>query len=213
VDKPTTTEQAHHAYDLPSVGQIIRYLHDAAGFTTEDTWIKAIKAGNYNTWPTFTPATVQRHFPESNETQKGHMKRQRQGVRSTRVREETESNLPVIPKAKDVYIKVYNATETMHSNQTGGRFPATSSRGNQYMMVLVEVDRNFIAAELMKNRSEGAMIKAYTALWTRLTAPGTVKPKTHILDNEASAEFKKEIQKNCSIQLVPPDNHQRNLTE
>jgi hypothetical protein len=140
------------------------------------------------------------------------MKRQRQGVRSTRIQEETESNLPAIPKAKDVYIKVYNATEMMHSDQTG-RFPATSSRGNQYVMVLVEVDGNFIDTKPMKNRSERAMTKAYTALWTRLTASGTVKPKTHILNNEASAEFKKEIQKNCSIQLVPPDNHQRNLAE
>ena len=51
VDKPTTTERAHHAYNLPSVGQTIRYLRGAAGFPAEDTWIKAIKAGNYNTWP------------------------------------------------------------------------------------------------------------------------------------------------------------------
>ena len=89
--------------------------------------------------------------------------------------------------------------ETMHSDQTG-RFPATSSKGNQYVMVLVEVDENFINAEPMKNRSEGAMIKAYQTLWTRLTTSGTVKPKTHILDNKASAEFKREIQKNCAIQ-------------
>ena len=79
-------------------------------------------------------------------------------------------------------------------------------------MMLVEVDRNFIDAEPMKNRSDGAMIKAYEALWARLTASGTVKPKTHILDNEASAEFKREIEKNCAIQLVPPDNHRRNET-
>ncbi len=76
---------------------------------------------------------------------------------------------------------------------------------------LVEVDGNFIDAEPMKNRSEGVMIKAYQSLWNRLTISGTVKPKTHILDNEASAEFEREIQKNCTIQLVPPDNHRRNL--
>ncbi len=57
------------------------------------------------------------------------------------------------------------------------------------------------------------MIKAYQTLWTRLTTSKTVKPTTHILDNEASAELKKEIQKNCTIQLVPPDNHRRNLAE
>ena len=36
------------------------------------------------------------------------------------------------------------------------------------------------------------MIKAYTALWTRLTASRFVKPKTHIHDNEALAEFKRK---------------------
>jgi hypothetical protein len=140
------------------------------------------------------------------------MKRQRQGVRSLRVREETETNIPATPKVKDIYIKIHNATETMHTNQTG-RFTATSSKGNQYIMVIVEADGNFIDAEPMKNNSEGAMIKAYQTLWNRLTASGTVKPKTHILDNEASMEFKREIQKNCAIQLVPPDNHRRNLAE
>ena len=113
---------------------------------------------------------------------------------------------------KDVYIKIHNATETMHSDQTG-RFPATSSRGNQYIMVLVEVDGNYIDAEPMKSKSEGSIITAYLALWARLTAKGTVKPTMHILDNEASAAYKAEIMKNCSIQLVPPDNHQRNLSE
>jgi hypothetical protein len=80
-------------------------------------------------------------------------------------------------------------------------------------MVLVEVDGNFIDAEPMKNKSEGAMIKAYVALWTRLTASRTVKPTTNILNHEASAEFKKKIQKNCKIHLVPTDNHRRNLAE
>jgi hypothetical protein len=78
-------------------------------------------------------------------------------------------------------------------------------------MVLVKVDGNFIDAEPMKNKLEGAMIKACIAFWTRLTASGTGKPTAHILDSKASAEFKKEIQTNCKIQLVPPDNHRRNL--
>ena len=80
-------------------------------------------------------------------------------------------------------------------------------------MVLVEVDRNYIDAEPMKNRSAGSMIKAYLALWARLTATGVIRPTTHLMDNEASAELKAEIKKNCTIQLVPPDNHQRNLAE
>jgi hypothetical protein len=99
-----------------------------------------------------------------------------------------------------------------HSNQTGC-FPATLSSGNQYIMELVEVDGNYIDAEPMKNRSAGSMEKAYLALWKQITESGSIKPMTHILDNEASAELKEAIKKNCTIQLVPPDNHRRNLAE
>ena len=35
----------------------------------------------------------------------------------------------------------------------------------------------------------------------------------HLLDNEASAAFKDAIKCNCTLQLVPPDTHHRNLTE
>jgi hypothetical protein len=51
-------------------------------------------------------------------------------------------------------------------------------------------------------------------LWNQVTASGTVKPKTHtIMDNKASEEYKKEIRKICTIQLVLPDNHRQNLAE
>ncbi len=76
----TRKEQANNVYNLPLISQTVKYLHTAAGFSVEDTWTKAIKAGNFNTWPTITPSTVQQHFPESDETQKGHMKKQRQRV-------------------------------------------------------------------------------------------------------------------------------------
>ena len=82
----------------------------------------------------------------------------------------------------------------MYTDQTG-RFPATSTRGNQYIMVLVEVNGNYIDVEPMKNRKEGSIIKAYQTMWARLTASGIVKPLTHLLDNEASAAYKIEIQK------------------
>jgi hypothetical protein len=51
-------EQVNTVYNLPSIGQSVRYLHAAAGFPVEESWIKAIKAGNYNTWPNLTPSIV-----------------------------------------------------------------------------------------------------------------------------------------------------------
>ena len=55
------------------------------------------------------------------------------------------TKVPTLPKMKDIYLKIHNATKKMRSNQTG-QFPAALSRGNKYIMVLVEVDRNFIDA-------------------------------------------------------------------
>ncbi len=41
----------------------------------------------------------------------------------------------------------------------------------------------------------------------------TSKPKSHILDNEASAAFKAAIKENWNLQLVPPDTHRCNLAK
>ena len=55
--------------------------------------------------------------------------------------------------------------------------------------MLVEVDGNFIDAKPKKNKSEESMIKTNLTLCNRLITTGTVKPKTHIMDNEVSEEF------------------------
>jgi hypothetical protein len=169
--------------------------------------------------------------PESDETKQGHMKKQRQNVQSTKIKIKPDKDKPVpdlgnhedIPtiaanpntinsqqkvkpkKMCEMFIQIHNANNTAHSDQTR-RFPVTSSSRNKYIMVLVEVNGNFIDAEPMKNKTAGSMIKAYLALWNQLTASGTVKPTTHLLDNKASEEFKVELRKNCTIQLVPLDN-------
>ncbi len=57
--KERVKERANNAYyDLLLISQIVKYLDTAAGFPVKDTWTKAIKAGNFNTWPTITPSMV-----------------------------------------------------------------------------------------------------------------------------------------------------------
>ncbi len=93
-------------YSIPSTKGNIKFLHAAAGYPVEDTWTKAINAGNYLTWPGLSTKAVRRHFPESNETQKGHMKKQRQNVRSTRIKiKESKRQAPPTKQTKmqDVY--------------------------------------------------------------------------------------------------------------
>jgi len=82
---PKSCEEAiSNVYELPSTQQIVRYLHACAGFPTKTTWVKAIRAGNYATWPHLTLKAVHKHFPESDETQQGHMRSIKQGIRSTK---------------------------------------------------------------------------------------------------------------------------------
>ncbi len=66
---------------------MIKYLHAADGYPTEDTCTKVIKAGNRTTWPALAVTNIHKHFPESNETQKGNMKCQHQRVHSTKILE------------------------------------------------------------------------------------------------------------------------------
>jgi hypothetical protein len=179
-NKETEREEVQNVNSLPSIPQSVRYLHAAAGFPVDVTWIKAIKVGNFITWPGLTNTTVRKHFPESDKTIKGLMKKQHQGVRSTKVKEdEQEEEIPDLgtyiddltnhtvqinshaPKHKrmnDMNIKIHNASKTMHSNFTG-QFPTIPR--NQYIMVLVEVDGNYIDEEPMKNKTERSIINAY----------------------------------------------------
>ena len=113
---PKTTEAINNVYDLPSIEPTIQYLHEAAGFPTKHTWTKAIKAGNYLTRPFLTVKNVNKYFPESEETQQGHMWGQQQGVRSTKVKIKIEDNdnekegdeKQVEVKHHDIYIKFYD---------------------------------------------------------------------------------------------------------
>jgi hypothetical protein len=76
-------------------------LHAAAGFPTKSTWLKAIKLGFFAMWPMINVKNVTKHFPESEETQKGQMRQVRSGTRKTnrRVRfimEDSEQKLQEI---------------------------------------------------------------------------------------------------------------------
>jgi hypothetical protein len=100
----------------------------------------------------------------------------------------------------------------MYTDQTGC-FPKKLSRGNQYIMVLIELDSNAILVEATKNRSLTEMIQAYQVLVDRLRGAG-IQPKMHLLDNECSADFKERIKVNgMKYQLEPPHDHQRNIAE
>jgi hypothetical protein len=191
----TKGDTINNVYSLPLMAKAIRFMHAAAGFPVKPTWLKAIKQGYFKTWPLLTAEAIQRHYPESDATIKGHLKKQRRNVRSTKMKiDNLQDNLPSRPETKAVYVKIFYAHNTVHTNQTG-QMPVTSSRGNRLIMVLFEIDSNFIHAKPMQDSTDKLMINAYHKLWQWITASGKVKPKMHLLDNEASEAFKREIAK------------------
>ena len=216
LQRPVQAEAVSNVHDLPTTEKVIKYLHAALGFPTKLTMLKAIRNGWLVGWPGLTAAAVNKWFPESDETQAGHMKQQRQGVRSTQESdvENTEEDSPNTPKKKhkEILIKIWDTQEKSFTDQTG-KFPYQSVDGHRYLMIMVEVDSNYIDAEPMKNKSGKEHIRAYQALLERIKATGVCDPKLHILDNEASKEYQQEIKKQCKMQMVPPDTHRRNIAE
>jgi hypothetical protein len=89
-------ESINSVYEISKVYNTIQYLHAAAGSPVPSTFVKAIKAGNFTTWPTLTPEHVNKYLEKSEATVKGHFNQTRKNVRSTKpkkkhtTREETQ---------------------------------------------------------------------------------------------------------------------------
>jgi hypothetical protein len=71
-------------FELQTVEKIIRWYHASVGFPAEETWTQAIRNGAYSTWPGLTTKNATKYYPESDNSQKGHMKGTHQGLCSTK---------------------------------------------------------------------------------------------------------------------------------
>ncbi len=221
-------EYIHNIYELPSLEPAICYLHASAGFPPKPTWLKAIQQGNYSTWPLINVKNIPKYFPESEETQMGHMRGQRQGIRSTcpvdapgTTNDANSPNITVPVSnptptahtvAHDVLIWVIDLKDTMYMYQTGC-FPFVSSLGNCYIMILHHVDSNSSWSKALKNNSKGKLILARRCALIRM-AQHSIVPRHQILDNQALFAYKTEIElPKMTYELVPPDDHCCNLAK
>eukprot|EP00804_Cyclotella_cryptica_P014672 CCRYP_012702-RA/>CCRYP_012702-RA protein AED:0.39 eAED:0.45 QI:0/0/0/1/1/1/2/0/172 len=168
----------------------IRYLHAVLGFPTKNTLLAAIRNGNLTTFPGLTSANITKHFPESDETQKGITVHQTQNYLSS-------IHTYAWPQTRrDAYLCVYDAMKkTMYTDQTS-RFPVISGRGHKYVMVAIELDGNYIETECMKSRRTNNLIKAYQNIHQCWKDSQVIHVNWHILDNEAPCELKATLHSN-----------------
>ena len=75
-----TNEAINAIFNLPSTHQTFLWYHAAAGFPVKESFIKAVRNGNYATWPKLTVTLINKYMPDSDETAKGHLKGQCQGI-------------------------------------------------------------------------------------------------------------------------------------
>jgi hypothetical protein len=110
---------------------------------------------------------VQKYYPETIETAKGHLNQTRKNVCSTKAKtaplETCDTSQLHGKKVQDIYSETYRVRGTMFSNQTG-QFPTCFQQGNKYIMVMVEIDSNATLVEPMKSRKDEEMIHAYNTL-------------------------------------------------
>jgi hypothetical protein len=226
---PPPYKAVHNVYELKTQPKLIWYLHTAAGFPTKPTWIAAIKNKQFTSWPGLTAKAFAKHYPKSKETMKGHGRKGRSGLWSTKLKEPVKTPPPSATKdthtnhsdvqiatGYDFFIKIIcmeeEGNEHIFTDQTG-RFPKKSSQGNQFIMVLSHPDSNAILQEAMRNHIPGEMNQAFQVLLNQLKSAG-IKSKRHFLDNKCSDKFKATIKKNeMTYQLVLPHNHQQNIAE
>ena len=87
------------------------------------TWIEAINAGFFATWPGITSEIVPKHYAKTIELAKGHIKANRKNVRSTKhtIHREMTTKLQQDKTNKQVqqneyYVKTIDLTGKIYSN-------------------------------------------------------------------------------------------------
>ena len=126
-------------------------MQEQGSLTNRHTWIKATNTKQYASWPGLTSAIVQKYFPESEETLKGHARKFKSGLKSTKkameVQEQdqeqeihqslaietpTEESAAPTKEKKEIFVTTYDLQyefqKKMCIDQTGC-FPTKSSRG------------------------------------------------------------------------------------
>ena len=148
---------------------LVRYFHAAAGYPVKDTWLHAIKAGNYASWPVLTYHNAAKYCPTTDATIKGHMVQGRQGTRSTKPKltkaatpepapdtkpepKPTPTLSPSSLRSTELIIQVHHISR-VYSDDTGW-FPIKSRSGNQYIMIAYHCDSGSILTACFKSRSD-----------------------------------------------------------
>ena len=106
-------------------------------------------------------------------------------------------------------LEIQRMNGTIYTDLTGA-FPVTSARGNKLLYISYSYDANRILWEPTKSKNDSEMSRVFKTVYDKLEKRG-IKPKFHIMDNEASSTVMSWLELNkVDAQKVAPHNHRSN---
>ena len=218
----------------------VKFAHQSLCSPKISTLLKAVRRGFLTGCPNMTEHLILKYLNPSTATAKGHMKRPRHGIRSTRKglsRVPMPSHhplvtIPVIPPPRHALLPAAPPDTTAQSianifcfgafadRQSGivyhdltGSFPFMSFDGSVCFFVLYHYESNAILATPIAGLDDVSVFKAYKDYFRFLSEKG-FKPKLNIMDNQATKHIKHFLTENdCRLQVVEPHNHRVNAAE
>ncbi|KAL7478778.1 hypothetical protein ACHAW6_004540 [Cyclotella cf. meneghiniana] len=194
------------------------------GYPVISTWIKAIDKGYFRGWRGLTSDRIRHFIKPSEQCEQGHMDQRRQGICSTKSSHanspsntidtmEEPKQAPQNNKTNMVFMTIAKAKAQLFTNQTG-RFPVTSNKGNNYIVLFYVVDANFIKSYSIKScyRTHTPSSLATEPNFSRHTTK--YRPKLHHLDNKTSKDVKDFItEQNAKHLFTPPNIHRTSIAK
>ena len=109
-------------------------------------------------------------------TSKDNIHQKRKNLKFTNPQEpkipEEELMKPLVQRTNIVFTKIIDRKRQIATDLTW-KFPVTSNRGNKYLFVLYDSDRNCIIIHPMESREENEFIQVFTDLHEHLLTRGT----------------------------------------
>ena len=141
---PNQIQNKHHRLSViiqksTTKKDLIQFYHAAAFSPTINTFLKAVKNGNFQRWPGLTPELINKYLKPTIATHYGHLNQERQNLQST----QQSTDLDFLPTKDDPNVQTHELMATITSYQSTqkafgdlpGKFFYTSLRGAQYFLV------------------------------------------------------------------------------
>jgi len=227
------------AHSIKTRANAVKFTHQSLCNPPISTLLKATRRGFLKGCPNLSEELINKYLNRSPATAKGHMKRPRHGIRSTRAKQPTtkipQPEPPLLAPVPAYHEPQGPALIAMDDNDSianifcfgafadktsglvyhdlTGSFPFVSLDGSVCFFVLYHYESNCIFGTPIAGLDDKTIFKAYKKHFDELTRKG-FKPKLNIMDNQATKHIKTFLAENeCDLQLVEPHNHRVNAAE